>query len=193
MNSNPLKSTPQWQENLWRFVYDNIAVSDFENWVYAAKELETILDSDTYLRLLEANYHDHLQIYELQKALKAWLNTFYPLACECLSWKDYQVIPIVGHEKLPQIFLAKFRVLKKRTPWIDLVTCISCDQMWYLAMDTTNDDYYLQRLTVNDVDEINTGSWPTVFDNLEPVWPSKEWLKIYGFKSLVDWQNKNHA
>jgi hypothetical protein len=193
MNPNSPASIPEWQEILWRFVYDNIAVSDFEKWVYAAKELEALLDPDIYLHLLEANYQDHLQVHELKNSLKAQLNTFYPLACECLAWKNYQVIPISGHDRLPQFSLAKFKVLKKQTPWIDLVTCIACRQLWYLAIDTTNDDYYLQRLKEDDVEKIDKGVWPTMFDNIEHCWPSEEWLKLYGFKSLEDWQNKNRA
>jgi hypothetical protein len=193
MNSNTSSSMPERQQILWRFVYDNMGVADFEKWVYATKELEAAFDSNLYFRLLETNYHDQLQIHELKKSLEDWLNTFYPLVCDCLAWKDYQVIPIVGEDKAPQIFLTKFKELKKRTPWIALVTCVSCGQLWYLAIDTTNDDYYLQRLSASDVEKIEKDSWPTVFDNLEPAWLDDEWLKIYGFKSLKDWQDKNCA
>jgi len=173
MNPNSPTSIPEWQAILWRFVYDNIAASNFEKWVYAAKELDALLDPDIYLHLLEANYQDRLQVHELKNALEAWLITFYPLACECLKWKDYQVIPL-GFETRPDIFMEKFTLLKRQTPWIDLVSCKACAQIWYLATDTRDDNYHIQRLTADDVDKIEKGSWPAVFNNIEAVWPRQE-------------------
>jgi hypothetical protein len=187
-----MKSIPEWQETLWRFVYDNIDTSKFESWAYQAENLETRLNSDLYLRLLETNYQDHLQVYELKKALQTWLESSYPLTCDCLAWKDYQVVPL-GYETPIDVFMERFEVLKRRTPWIDVVRCKSCAQLWYLAVDTREDDYHLQRLTAEDLKRIETGSWPSTFDGMEAVWPSPEWLRLNGFQSLAEWQNKESA
>lgn len=183
---------PEWQETLWRFAYDNIDPADFEKWAYAAEDLPTWLNSDLYLRLLETNYQDHLQVHELKATLQAWLNSSYPRTCDCLVWKDFQVVPL-GYETPMDLFLAKFELLKEQTPWIYLARCKSCTQSWYLAVDTQEDNYYLQRLTSNDVKRIERGFWPSTFDGLDAVWPSREKSRLSGFNNLLEWQGKNNA
>jgi hypothetical protein len=168
-----MKAIPEWQETLWRFAYENLDLSDFERWVYSAEDLMSVLDSDMYLRLLEMNYQDHLQVLEFKKVLQNWLNSSYPQTCNCLKWKDYQVVPL-GYESRTDVFLTKFELLKRQTPWLYCARCKSCAQSWYLAVDPREDNYYLQRLTTADVDRIEEGFWPSTFDDLKVVWPSQE-------------------
>lgn len=189
---NSFSKIPEWQHTLLRFLRDDIPLSDFEQWVYSTEDLKSLLNSDLYLHLLEANYQDKLQVYELRQRLSTWLHNKFPQTCDCLWWKDDQVIPL-GFETRTDIFMEKFTRLKRQTPWIDLVRCKSCGQSWYLAIDTIDDDYHFQRLAADDVEKIEKGYWPTFFDNLDAVWPSQEWLEMNGFKSLSDWQTKNRA
>jgi len=82
--------------------------------------------------------------------------------------------------------------LRRRTPWLDLRRCPHCGSHWYLATDTMYDDYHLRRLTDEQVARIlQHDEWPDWFDDLEPVWPNREWLLFYGYRDLDDWRKRH--
>jgi hypothetical protein len=88
-------------------------------------------------------------------------------------------------------FLARFSAINRQTPWLLSVCCPHCDQNWYIAVDTTDDDYHLQRITAVEAEATKAGVWPSTFNQLEAVWPSLDWLKLYGYSSLEEWQAAN--
>lgn len=57
-------------------VYNNeISVDDFEKWLYAKKELEQLLDNDTYINLISLNYKDRHVKHEMGKIIDPFLDT----------------------------------------------------------------------------------------------------------------------
>ena len=88
-------------------------------------------------------------------------------------------------------FLSGFLVFKRRSPWLYALECRKCGQLWYLAVDSIDDRYYLHRLHPIARDQILAGRWPDTFDQMAAVWPTTEWLSLYGYSSLEEWQAKN--
>ncbi|MBO6497550.1 MAG: hypothetical protein JJ978_18430 [Roseivirga sp.] len=56
-------------------VYNNeISVADFERWLYSKKELEQLLDNDTYIDLISLNYKDRHAMHEMGKIIDPFLD-----------------------------------------------------------------------------------------------------------------------
>lgn len=56
-------------------VYNNeISIPDFERWLYSKKELEQLLDSDTYIDLISLNFKDRHVKHEMGKIIDPFLN-----------------------------------------------------------------------------------------------------------------------
>lgn len=56
-------------------VYNNeISVADFEKWLYSKKELEQLLDNDTYIDLISLNYKDRHAMHEMGKIIDPFLD-----------------------------------------------------------------------------------------------------------------------
>lgn len=190
--AKPSQAIPEWQEIIWRFLRGDLPTDEFEQWAYNTERLQSLMSSDLYLELLEINYQDKEQVHELAKHLGAWIDRYYPRSCDCPTWKDSQTLSL-GFDRPVEAFLSRFQVLIERTPWIDLVRCKHCGQPWYLAIDTVDDDYYMQRLTESDVQAIERNQWPTTFDHIKSVWPDQKWLNLCGFASLAEWQSKHRT
>jgi hypothetical protein len=159
------------EEIIWSLVRGDLNAGDFERWVYASEQLEEFLGTETYLEVLSAGYRNEYDILDLKRILRKWLEANTRRNCDCITWKDDQIIPL-GYETRPDLFLLNFAVLKERNPWLELVRCQECGQGWYVATDTRDDEYSLLRLTEGQIDEIVLhDKWPTVFDDLKNVWP----------------------
>jgi hypothetical protein len=176
---------------IWKFIRGDLAAAEFEQWVYKIPQLEKLLGNSLYLDLRVCNYQKRNQVEKIKKALEFAVDQIMPRECDCLTWLDNQKIPMDINSRW-EIFSAAFAILVKRTPWLECVRCNSCGQHWYIATDTIEDTYYLYRLGDEEASHIlQKGSWPPVFNNLAAVWPNREWLEDYGFKSLQDWQERN--
>jgi hypothetical protein len=177
---------------IWKFIRDDMPVSVFEQWIYKTPELENLLGSTLYFEVIACNYKEPDSVWTIKQVLKAAVDQIEPRKCQCLSWRDSQKVPIsydTGWEKISEDFI----ILRRRSPWLDLCRCKFCDQEWYVAVDTVDDDYYLYRLKTDDVTRIiSNNEWPSVFDNFAVVWPDEEWLLQNGYKSLTDWQERNN-
>jgi hypothetical protein len=111
--------------------------------------------------------------------------------CRCSGWKGDDIVPMVDDD-FPDAVFAEFDVLKKRTPWLELARCKTCGNHWYIGTDTVDDAFYVIRLTEEQVRSIlDRDQWPVKFDGMHALWPDDEWLKLFKFSSLEDWQEKN--
>ncbi|MCA9987978.1 MAG: hypothetical protein KDE59_26920 [Anaerolineales bacterium] len=199
MNSlRPQNASPAWLVTFWRYLRGDMTPADFAAWVYVTADLERLLPPGLYLQLLETRYQEHLSRYELEKALLVWLEENHPTGCFCLQFRDLQKLPIgsatlFGRElnTIPDAFLAGFVVLKRRTPWLELIRCRDCGQAWYLATDSVADDLHLQRLAADETGAIEQDDWPDTFAQLAAVWPDPTWLRYHGYPSLTAWQRQN--
>ena len=110
--------------------------------------------------------------------------------CLCSTWKETQCIPMLG-EIIPEKVFAEFAILKKRTPWLDLIRCKHCGRNWYIATDTVDDNFHAILLHQDAVQAILTKDiWPTNFDGCDHVWPDEGWFRVCGYKDLDDWREK---
>jgi len=177
---------------LWEFIRGDTLTPIFEQWVYDTRELEDFLGSSMYLQLIELNFADRYAVATMKGQLQEWVDKNYPRTCDCITWKHQEKIPL-STETRPELFEKKFRVLRRRTPWLDLVCCEQCQTYWYVAVDTIDDDYYLRRLNGEIAQGIiDRDIWPECFDKDEKFWPPIGWLKSDGYKNLKDWQIRNN-
>jgi hypothetical protein len=60
---------------IWLFIDDEMAVSDFENWIYKNKDLEKLMPEDLYMQLISFNYRevDGYELSKLKDKLKLWI------------------------------------------------------------------------------------------------------------------------
>jgi hypothetical protein len=62
------------QIQFFKVYNDEIAVADFEKWLYSKKELERLLDSDTYIDLISLNFKDRHVKHEMGKLMDPFLD-----------------------------------------------------------------------------------------------------------------------
>ena len=186
-------------EQICRFIRYDDSVADFEQWLYSQYEnavIENLLGKEVLFSALETDFRDRHEVYRLRKQLRARLDAVIPWKCRCRYWRDQEKL-VIGFDPesdntLPlDGFLSRFSLISRQTPWLLSVCCSNCGQYWYIAVDTIDDDYHLQRITAEEAEATKTGVWSSTFDRLEAVWPSLEWLKLYGYSSLEEWQSTN--
>ena len=88
----------------------------------------------------------------------------------CREWADCQKVYLGWYTAPAEWFVPRFDTLKKRTPWLKLVRCRTCSTLWYVAVDTRDDDYYFLRLADWEVPLVKEDIWPAVFDNYDRFW-----------------------
>jgi len=178
--------------NVWVFTRGEIETNDFEQWVYRSPELEQLFGSHLYYLIVNCDYRDRNKVWELKQLLKNSIDQIDPRQCSCITWKDYDIVPICDNSGWETIF-KYLHEIKKRTPWLDLKQCKYCGQFWYVGSDTIDDAYYLYRLKPMEVEGINSNNvWPVIFDQMKAMWPSIKWLINAGYKSLDEWQKSNN-
>jgi hypothetical protein len=166
---------------LWRFVNYETEVAEFEQWVYATSELENQLSSDLYFLLISVPYKDKYEVGKLRDVLKNWLQS-QPQLCTCISWTKHQRLQLGWERPWTDDAWQDFDFLQERSPWLHLIRCKGCDQQWYMFVDTDGDDYYLHRLSFEDMQALELGKWPNDFDNLPNNLPANYWLYKRGYK-----------
>lgn len=160
------------EKTIWQFLRGDIGAQEFESWVYTSESIEIAFGPDMYLELLSAGYRDEHDLADLMQLLRKWLDEHSQRACDCITWKRHELIPL-GFDTPVDVFFSNFSVLRQRNPWLDMVRCKICQQAWYIATDSVDEEYHLLRLTEDEVREVLLGNtWPDDFDNLKNVWPN---------------------
>ncbi len=59
---------------IYKLIARELGLSEFEQWVYSEKELETFLSSDDYLNIISLNYKPPSALYEAEKILRTYIN-----------------------------------------------------------------------------------------------------------------------
>ncbi len=146
-----------------RWVRRELDDAAFEEWLYTDPDAEKELGTGVWLELTSMNFRDPYATYAASERLASKA----AVTCICPLLRDRQYIPITGllgmHSWLDTIC--------SRTPWLDLKRCKSCGQHWYVATDTVDDGWYLQRLTSSEADLAVRSNWPDTFDAFPYVWP----------------------
>jgi hypothetical protein len=160
------------RRTLWQFAQGHMTASEFEPWLYANIEdanLVSVVGDDLLLDLLWARYGGNGQVWGIRDALRRQLVATQSSTCRCERWRDREVVDWIEMENL----VGNSTIRLRRNPWIDYVRCNRCDQAWYVGADVENVQCQLLRLDEASVDEIRTGIWPTDFDHIAALWPSK--------------------
>ncbi len=158
-------------ETLWAFIRADLAVLDFETWLYGQEGLEVALGAELYLAMLSVNYRKMEEVFDIKQALKDVLPA--PTACECHMLPNLAVVPM-GMNGLDQRVFATVEEVVVAWPeqsWLSSARCRTCGQDWLIAAEELiYDDHLLRRLTAEETDDIEGGkAWPTDFDTYEKV------------------------
>jgi hypothetical protein len=93
--------------------------------------------------------------------------------CDCATWADRVRIGLDA--ETADLETHGFVTLLERNPWLRSVRCRACGAIWYLAVDTVDDELYFRRLTRREqIDILERGEWPTDYDHFVNVWPFQE-------------------
>lgn len=150
---------------LWKFVRGDLAVPEFETWLYSHEELEDVLGSTLHFELISANFRNLEDVFSIQEKLRNSLRP--PLKCECLPLSDLAIIPM-GGDGLDTRFFATIKEIRpygRDLWWLHLSFCKVCGQNWMIAQEERiYDDYMLKRLTVEEARQIvDNDKWPDDF------------------------------
>ena len=104
----------------------------------------------------------------------------------CLEWADRQKVGLGWFTAPKEWFGPRFEVLRRRSPWLDCIKCRTCGTLWYVAVDTRDDDYYFLRLTEAEAAQIfNDDVWPVLFDVYDRFWP-KDIMRRIGLVGMEE-------
>lgn len=159
----------------WPFIRCEMLVQEFEKKYYELYEyLEYIIPDDLYLNLLEFDYihSNNDQIFGLKKRIALWLDELSALKCRCCSWGNRQVLamphysdPYTDVEYCSMDIIDAFKIIRKRTSWLEAAKCNVCHTYWYIATDIDEAGFILQRLNESDIKSImDCDKWPVCFD-----------------------------
>lgn len=80
-----MENLPQHIENqFFKFLNKEMSIEEFEQWVYATDELETVLSADMYQELIAFNYQSRYV-----------LATLFPILMQCLDINKFETYRIV--------------------------------------------------------------------------------------------------
>ncbi len=87
---------------LWAFLRGDMAVRDFELWIYSDDSLETVFGAELYLTLISADWRDRHAVARLIERLEAFGRL--RLACECMTLRDLDVLPMGFTDRADRFF-----------------------------------------------------------------------------------------
>jgi hypothetical protein len=156
-------------ETLWRFLRGDMLVVEFEQWVYATKELEPFLGPGRYYGAIATIYSSTDEVGELRTMLLSRMRELEPARCMCLETANRAVLDI-GSESEPFM-----RSMEERGNagqprwWLSCIRCRECGDTWLVGLDSRlNDVYCLKRLDKEDSARLlASGIWPADFDRYE--------------------------
>jgi hypothetical protein len=146
-----------------------MSVVEFEQWVYATKELEPFLGPGRYYGAIATSYSSVEEVDELRTMLLARMRELEPARCSCIETAD---LAVLGFGSASEPFLRSMEKLRDAGEprwWLSCMRCRECDQAWLVGADSRlNDVYCLKRLQADDTAGLlSSGSWPVDFDRYE--------------------------
>ncbi|WP_443747188.1 hypothetical protein [Asticcacaulis solisilvae] len=154
----------------WRFVRGDMPADRFETWLYAQDNLEAAFGADLWLDLISADYRNPAAVFDMAERLKAILPRTQ--SCECVILPDLAVVPM-GGDGLDQRFFATMKTFARHGPdlwWLYADRCKACGQAWMVAQEERiYDDYFIRRLTDEEVVSIAKRVWPVDFLTYEKI------------------------
>lgn len=162
---NHSKITP-----LWEFIRGDLSSAEFEQWLYASKDVENVLGNQLYLELIATDFNNASTVYLIKKKLEIFLRKENQLACECLALSNDAALDM-GSEKSERILSTLTTVKAYGEPrwWLSLNQCNKCNQYWLMAEESENYDiYFFKRLDSSLASSIiQDNKWPNDFQSYQ--------------------------
>lgn len=156
---------------LWAFLRGDMAVRDFELWIYSDDSLETVFGAELYLTLISADWRDRHAVARLIERLEAFGRL--RLACECMTLRDLDVLPMGFTDRADRFFstVGPRHWHGGAEWWLFAARCSACGQHWLGAQsERAYDVYALRRLSPAQGSRIaGDGAWPNEFRTYERV------------------------
>jgi hypothetical protein len=164
--------------HLWEFIRGDMAVKDFESWVYSSPELECFLGKDLFHSLISVDFSSLEVVNQLICQLRSFASSLPGSECICIQLPDLTVIDMEPDVIKAMETFKRFNVRGEPYWWLYAVDCSACGQAWLVAQDESHNDVFcLNRLTNAARTEIVTaGQWPAIFDRYDDV-------KLFGLKT----------
>ncbi len=131
-NLDHLENDPETLDAFWRFARGDTEAGDFEAWLYAGEDLETVLGQNAYLDAISVDFHDAKRIAEFRGQLHERLPS--PYACDCHTIADFgsHVDYVIGGSTVDEVFDCTRTDLYD---WLYRLTCVTCSTRWIAAHD----------------------------------------------------------
>lgn len=163
--------TEEQTSRLWAFARGDIEPQAFESWFFEQEGIEAELGEELNLNLLSADYRDERDaVPQLRKRLALHLEPIR--RCECPKVKDMSAIPMGGDFHFERVFEPLVTKLEfgKAKWWLYISSCSICQTHWLVAQDDLiYDDFFMRRISSDEVDEAMAGRWPETFKTHESV------------------------
>lgn len=182
-----MRSSKDLIDKIWRFVRGDIAVREFENWIYQAEKLEILFSPDFYLMLISTDYSKSDEVFVLKTNLKAKLNALMVYDCMCHTLSNDDVVEMGNHDP---VFESFNKLVKYGKPlwWLWLAQCQSCKQYWMVAgEERINDIFILKRMMASKASEIlEDDVWPEEFKKYKSLLRiGREWGISWTFENPI--------
>jgi hypothetical protein len=77
---------------LWQYIHGDVTTEAFENFIYNEPGLEELLGEELYLEVISANYNNKESLYEINKSIETFVNTYQIYFCQCHRLRDKETI-----------------------------------------------------------------------------------------------------
>ena len=156
--------------HLWAFARGDTVGTEFEKWFLAQDGLEGPLGKQLHWDLTSSSYADRDEVWRLRQSLA---RTLEPLkVCECPCIRDNSAIAMGGDFYFEKVFSTLDQVVEYGSEkwWLYISKCGSCGTIWLVAQDDCiYDEFFLKRITAEELAQSQTGKWPDQFQTYEQV------------------------
>lgn len=155
----------------WKFARGETEPKMFESWLFDQTGLEAALGDELYLELLSADYRDERNtVPELRRKIMLFLEP--SRRCECPKIRDLSAVPMGADFYFEKVFetLVKDVEFGEEKWWLYISTCSVCQTHWLIAQDDRiYDDFFMKRISAEELDAARAGKWPATFSTYENV------------------------
>lgn len=142
------------------FIRDDISPDKYQLWLHENSEKLLSLGIPLIKDLLCKYFSQQDEVEEIKVEIKNYFLLNANL-CKDYFWKKNEKVLMVGDN---YNILENFKLLAIKTPWLQLLECENCKQLWFVAIDTVDDDFYFQCCKENEKSAILENEiWPIHF------------------------------
>ena len=156
--------TTDFTSELWRFARGDGKRAAFEEWLYKQDELEGFLGEDLYLRLISCDFSNKNEVWTVRQEVAEKLDS--QRSCECPKVRDLDFIPMGFDGEDERFFANLTEILRygEKKWWLYISECSRCGTLWMVGQDDRYyDDYFLNRISRDQLSRAEKGEWPELF------------------------------